>query len=1222
MRSRKTERAQAIIVAGFLIAVGMVAIVALLNSAVLSVSEQPETNEESVDTVTSYRSTMVTESREALSDVNSIAARKGLNNKEVNRTYVDYVEQINERMQKVYSGQGLVGISDIDVNSSFDDAWRVRKNRTIPPTSQTRIPLDVVFVIDTSGSMDEDTDDGVRKIDAAQTATKDFVRDMKPLDRASIVAFDTDSGYDRNGIYKPLTLTDSNSSKEELYETIDDLDASGGTYLGGGIREAVDELKENGNSSHQKYIIALTDGDNTQGWVHFQNKYVDDGDWRHEWGYSDHSGGVDDLEISDTLYGSGTEPDDDNLDERDITQAERADKINSTVYTIGFGQASLKEEHLQDIAGVTGNRTKNYYYAEDAGKLQQRFRQIYDNISDPTTIATNATKNYRMSMNITDFPGQGNVTLSVNDNSSQLPNRWKMVVTNLSSSHPSPNHVVVYGNSETDSDVEVLKKYDYSLLGNTPLNIDIMQNQINGFGRNMSTGIFNNDNVSHDITLEYAASIANLTYDFRVDENATVDNTTFCPNKPCAGKNRQVVGSIHNANFTISYQNEDINYSEPISMEVNPVEEEAKDGTSGTGATAESANTLEFSTPVYDYEAYYPLDNFEGSGWLEEHAFDASDNNNTAGLEPDSPSIDNFSSSKAGAEDSIKGGVTEDHSYRFRDGQYVRDADGWNNIPINGSWTISMWFKPEVSDKGVLFGASKDNGDSDEDRVFQIATNTSTPGGSFGNDNTDSLVWSYEDRNGEISTVNTKFGNIEDVNGTGWYHVAVVGGWNDNRTQMFVNGTPVNGTDVQMGGKPMQANAGDGNGNRLGAIHIGGTTENGVYVDTGEIEHIDSGFNGTIDDVRVYHADLSNVTEIETTTTSGGGGGGGGGGGPPGGGTQQEYLEDFEAGGSVPNDWDIDLREREDLFGDNQETGGMTNAPTASGTDGWSIYTAGAVIESKEVDLSGTDSAELSYLLMDDSCGPGCNEFEDPEGDDDLIVEYTSDGIGWNELNTLDPDVHPTGSGPEPRTGIQIPDDGLDEGFKVRYRNPNADSYSYCTDLFFGSCIPFFGSTIVDVGQDHWVIDNFKITSSGSGGGGGGGGGGGSPGDSVSNVVGTPGYVEQIYNDTKRGYITTAWQNFTDDSGIVSDPVDAGGLRLEDVDAELNGGEISVWVQSDTNNDNDYEEQSNEIELDGSGSHLVKGLSDPSYRFRLRIKVDHPDTTDAPKFYDADLVGS
>jgi hypothetical protein len=302
----------------------------------------------------------------------------------------------------------------------------------------------------------------------------------------------------------------------------------------------------------------------------------------------------------------------------------------------------------------------------------------------------------------------------------------------------------------------------------------------------------------------------------------------------------------------------------------------------------------------------------------------------------------------------------------------------------------------------------------------------------------------------------------------------------------------------------------------------------------------------------------------------------------------------------------------------------MTNAPTASGTDGWSIYTAGGILESKEVDLSGVDSAELSYLLMDDSCGPGCDEFNDPEGDDDLIVEYTSDGIfGWNELNTLDPDVHPTGSGPEPRTGIQIPDDGLDEGFQVRYRNPNADSYVGCENPH-----PFFGCSWFNAGDtiyyeyDHWVIDNFKITSSGSGGGGGGGGGGGSPGDSVSNVVGTPGYVEQIYNDTKRGYITTAWQNFTDDSGIVSDPVDAGGLRLEDVDAELNGGEISVWVQSDTDNDGEDEEQSNEIELDGSGSHLVKGLSDPSYRFRLRIKVDHPDTTDAPKFYDADLVGS
>jgi hypothetical protein len=159
--------------------------------------------------------------------------------------------------------------------------------------------------------------------------------------------------------------------------------------------------------------------------------------------------------------------------------------------------------------------------------------------------------------------------------------------------------------------------------------------------------------------------------------------------------------------------------------------------------------------------------------------------------------------------------------------------------------------------------------------------------------------------------------------------------------------------------------------------------------------------------------------------------------------------------------------------------------------------------------------------------------------------------------------------------------------------------------------VRFKAVNIEDNDGDYWFIDNVELTATST------------PDTTIS---GTLGYVDEINNDTSRGYVTTGWQNFTDGSGITPDPVNAGGLKLKNVDAELNGGEISVWVQSDNENDGTPENESDEIELDpGKGVYDVgnnyQGNLTNSYRYRLKAKVDHPDTTDSPRFYDAELVG-
>ncbi|MDY6779654.1 MAG: hypothetical protein SV760_03735, partial [Halobacteria archaeon] len=88
---RKND-AQAIVVAGFVIAIGIVTMVVILNGIIFSVSlEELGTQDDGTMTV-NFHNTMVRESRQAIEVVNNVSAIQTLNNSQVNQTYVNYVE--------------------------------------------------------------------------------------------------------------------------------------------------------------------------------------------------------------------------------------------------------------------------------------------------------------------------------------------------------------------------------------------------------------------------------------------------------------------------------------------------------------------------------------------------------------------------------------------------------------------------------------------------------------------------------------------------------------------------------------------------------------------------------------------------------------------------------------------------------------------------------------------------------------------------------------------------------------------------------------------------------------------------------------------------------------------------------------------------------------------------------------------------------------------------
>lgn len=107
--------------------------------------------------------------------------------------------------------------------------------------------LDIVFVIDSSGSMSLNDSTGIRK-----TVTKNFIDKLTDNDKAAVIDFDSNAK-----IYSVFT-----NDKTALYNAVNKIDSSGDTNLGSGIITALDlfDSSEYDGTNKQKCIIMLTDG--------------------------------------------------------------------------------------------------------------------------------------------------------------------------------------------------------------------------------------------------------------------------------------------------------------------------------------------------------------------------------------------------------------------------------------------------------------------------------------------------------------------------------------------------------------------------------------------------------------------------------------------------------------------------------------------------------------------------------------------------------------------------------------------------------------------------------------------------------------------------------------------------------------------------------------------------------------------------------------------------
>jgi len=117
--------------------------------------------------------------------------------------------------------------------------------------------IDIVLATDVSGSMDEATFAGVKKIDAVRHDAKEFVSGLKN-DRVGLVTFAGEAVIDG-----PLTL-DYAATRQLIESFVDTQNGlTGGTAIGTGLATALNVLRD--SQAHSKVVILLTDGENNSG---------------------------------------------------------------------------------------------------------------------------------------------------------------------------------------------------------------------------------------------------------------------------------------------------------------------------------------------------------------------------------------------------------------------------------------------------------------------------------------------------------------------------------------------------------------------------------------------------------------------------------------------------------------------------------------------------------------------------------------------------------------------------------------------------------------------------------------------------------------------------------------------------------------------------------------------------------------------------------------------
>lgn len=133
----------------------------------------------------------------------------------------------------------VLEIPPAEVIASAQQLWR-----------QVKRPVDLVLVIDTSGSMAGD------KIASARTSLAQFVQLLDNRDQLQVISFSTN-------VNELTPLSPLADKKEEVVRRVSGLIEAGDTSLYDATLRAMTDLKTNGNPDHIRGVVVLSDGQDT-----------------------------------------------------------------------------------------------------------------------------------------------------------------------------------------------------------------------------------------------------------------------------------------------------------------------------------------------------------------------------------------------------------------------------------------------------------------------------------------------------------------------------------------------------------------------------------------------------------------------------------------------------------------------------------------------------------------------------------------------------------------------------------------------------------------------------------------------------------------------------------------------------------------------------------------------------------------------------------------------
>ena len=187
----------------------------------------------------------------------SFVSSNRISNDEVQFSYSPSVAQQNDG-QKGLSRDMVV---EFDVTQPTDmSAGLIIVNdcffaQFFSPGNIAPIPVDIVFVIDTSGSMSG------KKIMQARESLVEIISQLSNEDRYTIVTFSSSVATWRN------SLVSVGEYREQGKSFASGLEADGGTNFNGGLVRGIEILKSSGNSNYVQLLVMLSDGEPTTGIV-------------------------------------------------------------------------------------------------------------------------------------------------------------------------------------------------------------------------------------------------------------------------------------------------------------------------------------------------------------------------------------------------------------------------------------------------------------------------------------------------------------------------------------------------------------------------------------------------------------------------------------------------------------------------------------------------------------------------------------------------------------------------------------------------------------------------------------------------------------------------------------------------------------------------------------------------------------------------------------------